>query len=293
MRVLVTGSSGFIGKKLCAFLQAHGMKVCRLLRKSNAPQLKEEIYWDIEKQEIDRDKLEGLEAIIHLAGENIGEGRWTAQKKEKIFNSRVEGTKLLAHAVAQLKKPPRVFISASAVGYYGDRGDLYCSESTPQGAGFLASVCAEWEKALFPLIEKRIRTAIMRNGIVLSPEGGVLKKLLLPFSLGLGGRLGTGKQYMSWIALKDLLEAVLFILQKEEIRGPLNMVSPHPVTNAEFTHLLAQALKRPALLPVPEFLLRAVLGRERADELLLSSIRALPNRLAAEGFQFRCPLLKL
>jgi uncharacterized protein (TIGR01777 family) len=191
-----------------------------------------------------------------------------------------------------LKQPPRVFLSTSAVGYYGNQGEAFCTETTPCGTGFLADVCKEWESALTPVIARGVRTPILRSGIVLAPHGGVLKQLLLPFSWGLGGVVGSGKQYMSWIAMADWLEAALFVLEQETMAGPINLVAPVPVTNAEFTRTLAKAVRRPALLPAPAFLLRLVLGREKADQLLLSSIRAMPARLQEAGFVFRYPTLE-
>ena len=278
MKLLISGSSGFIGTELLSFLPAKGYEAFRLARPSAAASTKSEgvIFWDIEKQQLDSEKLENFDAMIHLVGENIGEGRWTDEKKQRILDSRVKSTELLANKISQLKNPPRVLISASAVGYYGNRGDQLCEESMPGGAGFLADVCRQWEAALAPVSAKGIRTVILRNGIVLSTKGGVLKKLLFPFSWGLGGIVGSGKQFMSWIAMEDLLNAIHFVLQNENIRGPINAVAPEPVTNAAFTQSLAKTLKRPAFFPVPTFLLRTLLGRERADELLLSSIRAVP-----------------
>jgi uncharacterized protein len=287
MKLLITGSSGFIGKELVSFLKINGHDPFKLVR--TPAKNREEIFWDIENQTVDSSLLEGFDAIIHLAGENIGSGRWNEQKKQKIFNSRIQSTRLLAKLIPRLKLPPKVFISTSAIGFYGDRGEEYCFENTPNGTGFLADVCKKWEEETLPISESGIRTVIMRNGIVLSPKGGVLKKTLLPFKLGLGGKLGSGKQFMSWIALDDLLAIVLFILQNEQLEGALNTVSPNPVTNLEFTKTVGAILHRPTCFSVPAFLLRFLLGAEMADELLLNSVRVKADKLIKNGYTFLYP----
>jgi uncharacterized protein len=291
MRLLISGTSGFIGSQLCPFLESKGFEVMRLMR--GAPGVPEGVItWDIENGQLDRSLLEGFDGVVHLAGENIAAGRWTSQKKQRILNSRVRSTQLLAAEIGKLKRPPKLFLCASAIGYYGDRGEVYCSEGMPNGTGFLASVCKQWEEATLPISAQGVRTLLMRTGIVLSPQGGVLKKLLTPFSLGLGGTLGSGEQFMSWIALEDLLEIFLFVMQNKQVKGPLNLVAPHPVTNAVFTRALAKVLKRPSLFPAPASMLRLLLGKERADELLLSSIRARPDKLLEAGYEFRFPELE-
>jgi len=229
--------------------------------------------------------LDGFDAVIHLAGESIAEGRWNEEKKKRIRESRVKGTKLLGDALANVSRPPKSLIGASAIGYYGNRGDEILTETSAPGDGFLADVCVEWEKATQLATEKGIRVVNTRFGIILSPEGGALAKMLTPFRMGVGGKIGTGKQWMSWIALDDVVEGVMYALTNESLRGPVNFVAPNPVTNAEFTKTLGRVLSRPTFFPVPAFAARVAFG-EMADALLLSSQRVAPTRLKAGGYQF-------
>lgn len=282
MKIAMTGSSGLIGKKLTKRLEDLDHQVIPMTRK----RVEAGIYWSPSKSEIDGEQLEGLDALIHLAGEPIAGGRWTEEKKKKIAESRVKGSELLAHAIARLNQPPKIFLSASAVGYYGDRGSEQLTEASSPGTGFLAEVCVDWENAAKPIADCGTRLAFARLGIVLSEEGGALKQMLLPFKLGLGGKLGSGEQFMSWIDIEDVVEGMCFILEQESASGAFNFTAPKPVQQKEFAELLADRLKRPSLLQAPEFLMKAALG-EMADELLLASMRAYPERLLNLGYSFR------
>ncbi len=290
MKILVSGASGLIGSALVPVLTASGHDVIRLVRSQPAAG-EAAVRWDPEAGTLDAAGLEGLDAVVHLAGENLAEGRWTAEKKRRIRESRVKGTRLLCEALAGLARPPRVLVSASAVGYYGDRGDELLTEESPPGSGFLAAVARDWEAAAEPARRAGIRVVHPRMGPVLTPAGGVLAKMLPPFQAGLGGRVGSGRQYVSWIAVDDLLDAMLHLLATEALRGPVNMVAPRPVTNAEFAATLGRVLGRPAVLAVPAFAARLALG-EMADEVLLASARVTPVRLAASGYRFRYPELE-
>ena len=283
MKVLMSGSSGLIGSALRKSLQSAGEEVIRLVR-SDARGA-DEVRWDPQAGYIDQAAIEGMDAVVHLAAESIADGRWTASKKSRIRDTRTHGTQLLCQAVAKTSKKPSVLVSASAVGFYGDRGDEVLTESSSAGSGFLADVCREWEMATTPAAEAGIRVVTLRIGVVLSGAGGALAKMLPPFRLGLGGRLGSGRQYMSWIVIDDLVAAIRFGLAKEQLSGPVNMVSPNPVTNAEFTRAIGKVISRPTLFPVPAFALHAAFG-EMADEVLLSGARALPQKLQAAGFKF-------
>jgi uncharacterized protein (TIGR01777 family) len=251
----------------------------------------ESIRWDPMAGQIDTAALEGLDAVIHLAGENIAGGRWTAERKRRIYDSRVLGTNLLAKSLEGLSKPPGVLISTSAIGYYGNRGTESLREDAAPGEGFLASVCKAWESAAKPAAEKGIRLVILRIGIVLSPKGGALSKMLLPFKLGLGGTIGSGQQHMSWITLADLVGVFMFCLQNPNLRGPVNAVAPNPETNADFTKALGRVLMRPTIFPLPAYAVRLMLG-DMADELLLSSARVQPAQLRLAGFKFQHPRLE-
>lgn len=286
MNILVTGSTGLIGSALVSFLRAGGHQVVRLAR---APLRTEEkvVLWDPEAGRLDPSELEGLEAVVHLAGESIA-GRWTPEKKARIRNSRVRGTQLLAETLARLERPPAVLVSASAIGYYGDRGDEILREESPPGRGFLADVAQAWEAATEAAAQKGLRVVILRFGIVLSPRGGALAQMLLPFRLGLGGPIGSGQQYWSWIALDDVVRAIHHALLSETLRGPVNVVSPDPVRNREFARTLGRVLGRPAFLPMPEMAVRLLFG-QMGEELLLSSQRVEPLRLLASGFVFQYP----
>jgi uncharacterized protein (TIGR01777 family) len=240
--------------------------------------------------EIDKNGLDGFDAVIHLAGDNIASGRWTAQKKTAIRQSRIDGTRLLSDALASLNQRPQVLISASAIGYYGDRADEVLTEESSPGSNFLAEVCQKWESATAIAQAAGIRVALLRIGVVVSAEGGAMSKMLPPFKLGAGGRLGSGKQYMSWIALDDLVRIIDFVLGHEELQGPINAVAPNPVTNSEFTAVLGTALHRPTVLPVPSAAINLLLG-DMAKELLLSSERVVPRKLLSSGFEYRYPHL--
>lgn len=287
MKILLSGSTGLIGSELTAHLKTKGHSVVRLVRaKSGSGD--EEILWNPIARVIDRKQLEGLDAIVHLAGDPIAQGRWTPEKKTRIRDSRVKGTRFLAESVAQLAKPPKTFLCASAIGIYGERGGETVSEESPAGTGFLAETGIAWEKACEPAAQKGLRVVNMRIGIVLSPKGGALKMMLPPFRLGLGGVLGDGRQFMSWVALPDVIAAFHHALTTEALRGPINVVSPNPVTNREFTKTLGSTLRRPTFLPVPSFTVLALFG-EMGRELLLASTRVEPKRLKATGYRFLHP----
>jgi uncharacterized protein (TIGR01777 family) len=250
-----------------------------------------EVPWDPAARSIATPGLEGLDAVVHLAGESIASGRWTAEKKARIRNSRVQGTQVLCEAFGQLARPPQVLVSASAIGYYGDRGTTVLREESRPGSDFLAEVCRAWEAATAPAVQRGIRVVLLRFGVVLSANGGALAKMLLPFKLGLGGVIGSGQQYMSWIALDDVIGAIQHALSTESLHGPANAVAPHPVTNREFTKTLGRVLRRPTLVPLPAFAARLAFG-EMADALLLASQRVEPGRLLQSGYVFRYPELE-
>ena len=289
-KIAVTGASGLVGSALLPALRRHGFEVVSLVRR--APADESEVRWDPAARTIDRDALAGVTGVVHLAGENVASGRWTEAKKERIRSSRVEGTSLLARALAGLSPKPRVFVSASAIGFYGARGSEVIDESASQGAGFLASVCGEWEAAAAPAREAGIRVVHPRIGVVFASEGGALAKMKLPFLLGLGGRIGDGSQYMSWITLDDLVSSLVFMLERDDLEGPVNAVSPSPVTNAELTATLARVLKRPALLPVPKLALRLGAGAEMANEMFIGGARIAPTVLHTHGFRWAHPSLE-
>ncbi|MBA3603038.1 MAG: TIGR01777 family protein [Parachlamydiaceae bacterium] len=284
MKVLIAGSSGLLGTALCGALALTGTQVYRLERtkSSNHPN---SIFWDPEKDELDPIMIEGFDVIINLAGENIF-GRWSSNKKHKILESRVQTTSLLAKTIAELDSPPELFLNASAIGYYGDRGIELLTESSPAGEGFLADVCKQWELAAEPAKEQtKVRCAIIRIGIVLSPQGGSLKTMLVPFKLGLGGQIGSGEQYMSWISIDDVLGAIFYIIQHKNCAGVFNLSAPEPVTNHDFTTTLGKVLNRPTFLPFPTSPARLVFG-EMVDALLLSSTRVEPKKLVENGYKF-------
>ena len=281
MEVLIAGASGLIGTALKTALSTRDDQILALTRRT--AQTDDEITWDPSSGSLDASRLNNLDAVVHLAGENIAAGRWTPAQKARIRDSRVQGTNLLARTIARLSSPPKVFISASAIGYYGHRDDEILTEDSAPGDGFLPEVCTAWEKAAKPAIEAGIRTVHPRIGIVLSPKGGALAKMRLPFKLGLGGIIGSGTQYMSWITLDDLISFLLFSIDNDTINGPINAVSPTPVTNREFTKTLGRVLSRPTIFPLPAFAARLALG-EMADALLLSSARVLPTRLESLDF---------
>ena len=288
LRIAVTGASGLVGRQLVPFLRAGGHDVVRLVRRR--PEAPDEIAWDPANGQIDASALEGLDAVIHLAGVSIAGGRWTGKRKAAILNSRVQGTRLLAETLARLDAPPSVLVSASGVGFYGDGGDAVLTEESPRGDGFLAGVVEDWEAATAPARDAGIRVVHPRFGVVLSGAGGLLAQLALVFRLGLGTPLGNGEQWMSWIALDDLLGVLLHAIVDDRLSGPVNAVAPVPVRNREFTVRLAEVVNRPVLLRAPAPLLRLAAG-ELADELLLVSQRARPERLEATGFRFAYPVL--
>ena len=288
MKVLIAGASGLVGSALIPALEAEGAEVTRLVRTSAGAG---EIEWHPNNDQIDATHLEGFDAIINFAGENIAGGRWTDDVKRKIHDSRVNGTHLLSEAIAGLKQPPKVFLCASATGIYGDRDDEILDEQSDSGGGFLAGVCREWEQATEPAAAGGVRTVNLRFGPILAREGGMLAKLLTPFKMGMGGKVGSGKQYISWVAIDDVVNAIKLALKDETIRGPLNIVSPHPVTNEEFTKTLGHVLSRPTALSVPAFAARLAFG-EMADEMLLTSQRVIPKKLNDSGFEFEHPELE-
>jgi uncharacterized protein (TIGR01777 family) len=290
MKILVSGSHGLVGKALVASLKEEGHEAIRLVRRERQRN-SAEVEWDPKHGSVDTEQLEGLAAVVHLAGESIAEGRWTDEKKGRIRDTRVKGTELLCNALARLNKPPATLLSASAIGYYGNRGDEVLNETSPPGDDFLSDVCVEWENATRVAAEKGIRVVNLRFGVILSTQGGALVKMLTPFRMGVGGRIGDGKQWMSWITLKDVIGAIKFLLKSDTIIGPVNVVAPKPVTNAEFTEQLGHRLSRPTLFPIPAFGARLAFG-EMADALLLASQRVEPQRLRDASFKFNSPELK-
>jgi uncharacterized protein (TIGR01777 family) len=289
MKILVSGSSGLVGGALTAFLTTGGHEVLRLVRKSSEQD--NAILWNPSAGQIDRAALEGIEAVVHLAGEGIATRRWSVAQKARILDSRVQGTRLLCEAITELETPPQTFVCASAVGFYGDRGEETLDETSGVGTGFLADVCQQWEAACEPAREKGIRVVNLRTGMVLSPQGGALKSMLLPFKMCVGGVVGAGKQFWSWIALDDLVGAIHHALTCDDLSGPVNATAPNSVTNREFTKTLGKVLRRPTIFPMPAFAARLALG-EMADELLLPSVRAQPKRLQETGYEFRYPDLE-
>jgi uncharacterized protein (TIGR01777 family) len=286
MRVVIAGASGLVGEALIPALE--GSEVTRLVRTAAGAG---EIEWHPNNDQIDADKLEGFDVVINLAGENIAGGRWTDEQKRKIRDSRVNGTHLLSEAMAKLKQKPKIFLCASATGIYGDRGDEQLDEQSDSGGGFLAGVCREWEMATEPAVAAGVRTVNLRFGPIISREGGMLAKMLTPFKMGMGGKVGSGKQYISWVAIDDAVNAIKLALSGETFRGPLNIVSPNPVTNEEFTKTLGHALNRPTALAMPAFAVRLAFG-EMADEMLLTSQRVVPKKLNDAGYEFEFPELE-
>lgn len=287
MKVLIAGASGFIGKALASSLVSSGHEVVRLVRREAG---QGEIRWRPDDGFVDSAGLDGIDAAVNLAGENIF-GRWTKTKKTTILQSRLTATRTLAASLAELKPSPEVLVSMSGVNYYGDRGDEELEEGSGKGMGFLADVCAEWEGATAAAGNAGIRVVNPRMGIVLGRDGGALQKMLLPFKLGIGGKIGSGEQYMSWIAADDAIGAIEFALVTRDLSGPVNFASPYPVRNKDFTRVLANVLNRPAFFTVPAFALRMVMG-EAADELLLSSTRVSKSKLSIAGFRFAYPRLE-
>jgi hypothetical protein len=285
MKFIVTGSAGLVGGQLVSVLESRGDQVTRLAHRPTASTTGYSNF-TTSVQSIGQ-----VDAVVHLAGESIAVGRWTAAKKERILASRVNSTRTLASALAELKPKPKVLICASAIGYYGNRGDETLTETSAAGRGFLAEVCRAWEAAADEARQKGIRVVHLRFGMILSARGGALAKMLTPFRLGGGGIIGNGRQYWSWVTLDDVVRAILFAVEREELVGPVNVVSPEPVTNREFTQTLGRVLHRPTVLPMPAALARLALGG-MADELLLASTRVLPATLTRAGFQLQHPELK-
>jgi uncharacterized protein len=282
LRILLSGSSGLVGTALVPALRAAGHEVKRLVRgRVTAP---DQLSWN-PGEALAPESVSGFDAVIHLAGESIAT-RWTEAKKRSIFDSRVPATQSLAAALSKAPQRPRVFICASAIGYYGDRGDEILREDSPSGGGFVGEVCRQWEVAAQSAANAGIRTVQLRTGIVLSAKGGALAKMLPPFRMGVGGNVGNGRQWMSWIDLEDEVGAIQHLLTVDSIHGPVNLVSPNPVRNAEFTKTLASVLHRPAIFPVPAFAARLAFG-QMADELLLASQRVLPTKLTSSGYEFQ------
>lgn len=290
MHVAITGSSGLVGSALQKQLSGGDYRIARMVRREATGD--NEIRWDPNGEKTDTAALDGVDGVVHLAGENIAAGRWTEKLKQKIRDSRVPPTRKLCEDLAHLEKKPSVLVCASAIGYYGEAGDTILDESSPAGEGFLSETVKEWEAATQPAIDAGIRVVNLRIGVILSPDGGALKQMLTPFKLGVGGRVGSGKQYWSWVALDDIVGAIEFALTHDELSGPVNGTSPNPVTNTEFTKVLGKVLGRPTIFPMPAFAARLALG-EMADELLLTSSRIVPKKLEAAGYQFQYPDLEM
>jgi uncharacterized protein (TIGR01777 family) len=290
LTILISGASGVVGSALIPFLTTGGHRVIRLARNPRTSK-PDEIYWNPSEGYLDLKGIGPVDAAIHLSGENIGQGRWTAQKKQKIIDSRNTSTRLIAETLAGLSSPPGVLICASAIGYYGDRGDHIMTEANECGADFISGVCNDWENGAAPAMDKGIRVAFLRIGVVLTPRGGALKKFFLPFNLGLGGRIGTGKQYMSWISIDDLIYAVHHILHDGSLYGPVNLVTPQPVSNATFAKTLGRVLRRPTFLPIPAAVIKGLYGK-MGREILLASTRVVPQKMIDAGFKFCYPELE-
>lgn len=289
MKVLITGASGLVGTELQKSFAAKGYDM--LLASRKEPKDDKHIQWSIEEGFAEPEKLEGIDAVVHLAGENVNGLRWTDEKKKAIRDSRVLGTRNVVDAISKLKGKPKVFVASSAIGFYGERGDEEVTESSAAGDNFLAGVSKEWESESRRAEDAGIRTVLLRTGIVLSKDGGALGTMLTPFKLGVGGVVGSGKQWMSWISMEDEIAIINYVIENENIRGAVNAVSPNPVTNQEFTKTLGEVLYRPTFLPLPEFAVSMVFG-EMGDALLLASTKVIPKRLLDAGFEFKYPDLK-
>ncbi len=289
MKVLVTGATGLVGSELVPFLVKQGHVVFRLT--SSKPREGNDIVWDPAHNQLPKGRIEGTDVVVHLAGKNIAGKRWNSKVKEELRRSRVEGTKLLCETMTQLDVLPKTVICASAIGFYGDRGSEMLNETSAPGTGFLADLCREWEAACEPARAKGIRVVNLRIGVVLSAKGGGLAKMLTPFKLGLGGVIGTGNQYWSWIGIDDVVGAIDHCITNEKMSGPINATAPCPVTNYDFTKVLGTVLGRPTIVPTPGIVARIALG-EMANDLLLSSARVMPNRLSESGYRFLFPTLE-
>jgi uncharacterized protein (TIGR01777 family) len=288
--VAVSGSHGFVGSALVSALARAGHRVVRLIR--GRPVGEDELGWDPDAGTIDAEGLEGIDAVVHLAGAGIGDKRWTEARKRLILESRTKGTGLLARTLAALAHPPSVLVSASAIGYYGDRGDEPLDERSGPGTDFVAGVCVQWEAATAPAAEAGVRVATTRSGLILGRDGGVFPRMLLPFRLGIGGRIASGRQYMSWISISDEVGAILHALTNDAVSGPVNVTGPAPVTNAEFTETLGRVVHRPTVIPTPLLPLRLRYGSELVQHLLVEGQRVLPKRLEESGFRFAHPTLE-
>ncbi len=283
MKIVISGASGLIGTQLVRSLKSSGHEVVQLVRRSAAAG---QIMWDPKSGKLDPASLEGCDAVIHLSGAGIGDKRWSDAYRKEILDSRTATTSLLANTIASLQRKPSVFLSGSAIGIYGARGDEQLTETSEHGTGFLADVCEQWEAAAKPAIDAGVRTVFLRTGIVLSPKGGALKKLLPLFRLGVGGKFGNGKQWQSWISMDDEVASIIHLLTAN-VSGAVNLTAPQPVTNAEFTKVLARVVKRPAIVPVPTFAPKILLGGELADALLFTGQRVMPQALTASGYVFK------
>lgn len=289
MKVAITGSSGLVGSALTPLLATGGHTVVPLVRRD----AKEgEVTWDPNVDAFDASQIEGIDGVVHLAGENIGESRWTASAKQRFYASRVGGTGALCRGLACMASPPKVLVCASAIGFYSDRGEEVMTEESDVGSGFLASLVCDWEAATEPAGDVGIRVVNLRFGVVMSPKGGALSKMLLPFKLGVGGRIGSGMQFWSWISIDDAVGAICHALATEQLAGPVNAVAPQSMTNKEFTKVLGRVLRRPTIIPMPAFAARLAFG-EMAEELMLASTRVEPVRLLESGYEFRQPTLEI
>jgi len=284
MNILIGGASGFVGRALVDHLETAGLQVTRLSRRGQSENLRI-IPWNPATGKLTLPADTHFDAVIHLGGANIAAGRWTKRRKQELRDSRVLSTDLLARAIAKLPSPPKVFACASAIGIYGNRGDEILNEESTFANDFLGQLALDWEGACKPAKAAGIRTVHLRFGLILDPRGGALAKMLIPFKLGLGGRVGNGRQFMSWISLRDTVRAIAFCLSEDRLSGPVNIVAPNPVTNREFTRALGRAIHRPAVLPLPAFAARVLFG-EMADATLLASARVLPDKLLRSGFSF-------
>ncbi|HTU32943.1 MAG TPA: TIGR01777 family oxidoreductase [Candidatus Acidoferrum sp.] len=291
MRILISGGSGLVGAAAASALCADGHEVRRLVRPGSHSSEGGVVRWDPASGFVDVEGIEGTDVIVHLGGAGIGDARWSEARKKVLRQSRVSSTRILVDAVARLRRKARIFLAASAVGYYGDRGDEVLSESSSNGAGFLAALARDWEAESLRAESAGLRVVLLRFGMILSAKGGALPSMTTPFKLGVGGRLGNGRQWVSWIALEDVVGVIRTVLADEGLSGPVNVVSPAPVRNSEFTNTLARVLHRPAIFPVPALALRLAFG-EMANELLLASQRAEPAKLTERGYEFRVPDLE-
>jgi uncharacterized protein (TIGR01777 family) len=283
MKIVISGASGLIGTQLVATLKSSGHEVVQLVRRTAGAG---QIMWDPKSGKLDPASLEGCDAVIHLSGAGIGDKRWSDAYRKEILDSRTATTLLLANTIASLQRKPSVFLSGSAIGIYGARGDEQLTETSTHGTGFLADVCEQWEAAAKPAIDAGVRTVFLRTGIVLSPKGGALKKLLPLFRLGVGGKFGNGKQWQSWISMDDEVASIIHLLTAN-VSGAINLTAPQPVTNAEFTKVLARVVNRPAIVPVPTFAPKILLGGDLADALLFTGQRVMPQALTASGYVFK------